>query len=90
MNLLVAYDIEDDKRRKRVSEILEGYGVRVNYSVFEVKVSKKEKIKMIDEIKKIAKKEDNIRFYHICESCKSKSFELFEKYGIFENFGGFV
>lgn len=32
--LLVAYDITDDRRRDRVAVILQGYGERVQYSVF--------------------------------------------------------
>ena len=31
---LVAYDIPDDKRRNAVAHILEGFGDRVQYSVF--------------------------------------------------------
>lgn len=34
--LLVAYDIRDDARRDRVAVILQGYGERVQYSVFVV------------------------------------------------------
>jgi CRISPR-associated endonuclease Cas2 len=32
---LITYDIPCDKRRKKVSDLLEGYGTRVQYSVFE-------------------------------------------------------
>ncbi|MGF1575130.1 MAG: CRISPR-associated endonuclease Cas2 [Cyanophyceae cyanobacterium] len=32
---VVTYDIPSDKRRKKVSDLLEGYGQRVQYSVFE-------------------------------------------------------
>jgi CRISPR-associated protein Cas2 len=33
---IVAYDIPSNRRRKKVSDILEGYGRRVQYSVFEL------------------------------------------------------
>lgn len=33
---LVCYDIEDDRERTRVARILESWGQRVQYSVFEV------------------------------------------------------
>ncbi|NET61636.1 MAG: CRISPR-associated endonuclease Cas2 [Symploca sp. SIO2E6] len=36
---VVAYDIPDDKRCKKVSDLLEGYGKRVQYSVFECVLS---------------------------------------------------
>jgi CRISPR-associated protein Cas2 len=61
---LVTYDIPDDKRRKKVSDLLEGYGVRVQYSVFECVLTKPQ----YDELRKRLKKrikdgEDSIRFY---------------------------
>ena len=35
MLVLVVYDIPDDKRRTKLATFLEGYGRRVQYSVFE-------------------------------------------------------
>ena len=35
MKYLITYDIEDDKKRKKISDELEAFGYRVNYSVFE-------------------------------------------------------
>ena len=32
---VVAYDIQDDRSRIQISKILEKYGTRINYSVFE-------------------------------------------------------
>ena len=32
---IVVYDIPCNKRRKKISDLLEGYGQRVQYSVFE-------------------------------------------------------
>ena len=52
MNYLIVYDIEDDKRRKKISDLLEGYGVRVNYSVFEFYLSQKELNEIVSEAKK--------------------------------------
>ena len=37
---IVAYDIPSNRRRKKVSDILEGYGKRVQYSVFELVLAK--------------------------------------------------
>ena len=31
---VISYDIPDDKRRKKIADLLEGYGQRVQYSVF--------------------------------------------------------
>ncbi|MGY2838709.1 CRISPR-associated endonuclease Cas2 [Thermostichus sp. MS-CIW-41] len=35
---VITYDIPDNKRRKKVSDLLEGYGRRVQYSVFECRL----------------------------------------------------
>lgn len=61
---VVSYDIPNDKRRRKVSKVLEGYGRRAQFSVFECE---------LDEVKlgqlelrlrrEIDEKEDDIRFY---------------------------
>ena len=40
MKYLITYDIENNKRRKKVSDELEAYGYRVNFSVFECELNK--------------------------------------------------
>ncbi|MCA9941717.1 MAG: CRISPR-associated endonuclease Cas2 [Anaerolineales bacterium] len=35
MRIVISYDISNDKRRRRIARIMEGYGYRVQYSVFE-------------------------------------------------------
>lgn len=37
--LIVAYDISDNKLRAKFSKFLEKYGIRLQYSVFELKAS---------------------------------------------------
>ena len=39
--LIVSYDISDNKRRTRFSKFLEKHGTRLQYSVFEIKNSKR-------------------------------------------------
>lgn len=39
--IVVAYDISDDKRRQKIAKILLNYGVRSNYSVFDVNRNQK-------------------------------------------------
>lgn len=40
MRHLICYDIEEDKVRARLVKLLEAYGVRIQYSVFEFNLSK--------------------------------------------------
>lgn len=61
---IVTYDIPCDKRRKKVSDLLEGYGKRVQYSVFECVISDAKYNELRHRLKKrIKPQEDSIRFY---------------------------
>lgn len=35
-SFLVAYDIADDKRRTKLADLLQGYGYRLQYSLFQI------------------------------------------------------
>ena len=87
MHYLITYDITNDKRRKRLSDLLDGYGIRVNYSVYEAELSQRKKEQLLYEItlkKLLNKKYDSLRFYHICQNCIEKSFELADRAEPFE------
>ncbi len=43
MKYIVTYDIANDKRRTKLSDLLGAYGDRVNYSVFEIELSEAKK-----------------------------------------------
>ena len=88
MGIGITYDISNDKRRKKVSDILETYGVRVNYSVFEIELSQAKRETLLYEIqlkKLINNKYDSLRFYHLCENCVPKSFEIANREDPFED-----
>ena len=61
---VVTYDIPCDKRRRKISNLLEGYGRRVQYSVFECVLapSKYEELRQRLQ-KKVNVEEDSVRFY---------------------------
>jgi CRISPR-associated protein Cas2 len=65
MLVLVVYDIPDDRRRAKIATFLEGYGRRVQYSVFECFISLDEMQRMHSKLLKRVKPEDNIRLYWI-------------------------
>lgn len=61
---VVTYDIPCDKRRKKVSDLLEGYGRRVQYSVFECVLGKRKYDELRQRLKqRVNLTEDSIRFY---------------------------
>ncbi len=73
MLVLVVYDIPDDKRRTKLSNFLEGYGRRVQFSVFECFLSLDEMRQLFEKSKKFVKpSEDNVRFYWISEEAVSR------------------
>ena len=69
--VVVTYDITDNKRRTRVMDtILASGGIRVNYSVFECLLHKSKLLKLKNQIEEIInKKEDNVRYYTLCQGC---------------------
>jgi len=73
MFVVISYDIEDDKKRYKVSQILENYGTRVQYSVFECIINEQQLKEIEEKTKNIVDKEkDSIRIYIICENCLKK------------------
>ena len=66
MLVVVAYDVTDSKRRLKVATFLEGYGRRVQKSVFECFVGLKEMQKIQAQLlKRVQLPEDNVRLYWI-------------------------
>jgi CRISPR-associated protein Cas2 len=61
---IIVYDIPCDKRRQKISELLEGYGKRVQYSVFECLLNQNQYTELKKRLhKQINSSEDSIRFY---------------------------
>jgi CRISPR-associated protein Cas2 len=60
---IVTYDISDNKRRKKVSDLLEGYGRRVQYSVFECVLEAAQYEELRRRMKPRVTEADSIRFY---------------------------
>jgi len=88
MNLLITCDVSNDKRRTKLSELLDKYGTRVNYSVYECELNQTKLDKLLFEIelkKLIDNKYDSLRFYHICQNCTPKCFEVSQRADPFQS-----
>ncbi len=73
LHVVVAYDIPDDRRRLRVAKILLGYGERVQYSVFECRITKVQYLRMKERLDDVIDPvEDRVSFYSLCEACCKK------------------
>jgi CRISPR-associated protein Cas2 len=73
MELIVTYDVsttdaEGRRRLRRVAKTCEGYGLRVQRSVFEVVCTDPELLTLTRELEKIIKDtEDSIRIYRVSQ-----------------------
>jgi len=70
MKYILCYDIQDDKRLRKVSKIMEAYGYRVQKSVFGAFLSVNDMEELDRRLKKtLNEKEDSVRIYRMCEAC---------------------
>ncbi len=77
---LVAYDISNNKRRKKLAEKLENYGVRINLSVFECTFTPAQLKEITKFIKNnINRKTDTVKIYYLSQKCYTKSFTIGKK-----------
>ena len=74
MFYLVTYDIADDQRRTKVANILEDFGDRVQYSVFEMELERMDQMnEMQDRLAKVIDPQrDGVRIYFLCQGCRTK------------------
>lgn len=73
MLYVIAYDIPEDKRRGKISKLLQGYGVRVQKSVFEADLDERGYNDLRKRLKRwIVETEDSVRFYRLCADCRGQ------------------
>ncbi len=71
MRFLICYDVEDDRRRSRLSRLLEDHGTRVQYSVFECDLNEAKLVELRGKMAiTIDQETDSIRIYRICGRCR--------------------
>lgn len=71
MLYVISYDIPADKRRMKVAKLLEGFGQRVQYSVFECDLTEKQYTKLQRKLKRLIEPDegDSLRIYRLCSGC---------------------
>jgi CRISPR-associated protein Cas2 len=74
MHTVVSYDISNDRRRTKVMKIIEGYGYRVQYSVFECELDARKMAELRSKLKPLVREteQDSIRFYPLSGECADK------------------
>lgn len=80
MRFLICYDVVDDSLRSKIVKVLESYGKRIQYSVFEFNLTKARILEMKNKLikrKLLNKKRMSFSIYPLCEECYKKV----ERYG---------
>jgi len=71
--LVVSYDVPDNRRRTRIANVCEDFGVRVQKSVFECILSERELATMCGRLlAAYDESEDSIRIYRFCQACEGR------------------
>ena len=67
---VISYDVTDNRRRRHVSKTLQGYGSRVQKSVFEVAAEVDVVADCLDHLTRLVEHdEDSIAVYRLCRQC---------------------
>ncbi len=61
----VVYDLSDDRERYRVDKVLKGWGFRVQKSVFECRLSRRERIRLAGLLEGLQLKSGTVRIYRV-------------------------
>ncbi|MGB9591695.1 MAG: CRISPR-associated endonuclease Cas2 [Candidatus Kryptoniota bacterium] len=73
MWILAVYDITDPRRLNRVAKVLQDYGTRVQKSKFEIEISEKAFVELMERIaKEIDVETDGVKYFPLCERCLHK------------------
>ncbi len=73
MDLLVAYDVRNNKRRRSIAKELEKVGLRINRSVFVCIDSALGVNEMQRLLEKLSTRKDTIFIFPLCKSCAEKA-----------------
>lgn len=66
---LVCYDIRDPQRWRKSYKLLNGYGERVQYSIFRCRMSKRMLEQLRWELAQVLSDEDSILLVPLCGNC---------------------
>ena len=66
---LVCYDVHEPKRLRRAAKHMEGYGERMQYSVFRCWLTEREMQRLRWELTEILVAEDEVMLIPLCERC---------------------
>ena len=65
MRFIVCYDVSDDRKRNKLSKKLKAFGIRTQYSLFEVEATKQTILKLLTEVETVLDEVDKFFVYPI-------------------------
>jgi len=86
---VVAYDITEDKERKKVDDLLKNFGFRVQKSVFECRLTKRDQNRMLEGLEKLELKTGFVSVYKLQSNSKVKEIGVKKDYN-FDDGAAFV
>lgn len=69
---LVVYDVRDDQRLRRVAKLLEGYGERVQLSVFRCRLTPRTRNELLWRLSAVMAEEDSLMVLPLCSDCTAQ------------------
>ena len=69
---LVCYDVRDPKRLRRAAKLVEGYGTRLQYSVFRCRLTPCDCERLRYELRLLLELEDSVLIIPLCGRCEAK------------------
>lgn len=70
LTVIVAYDVGNNRRRTRLANYLQGWGYRMQESVFQLRLSNEELSEVCARINKlISETDDVVHVYPLCAAC---------------------
>ena len=70
---LVFYDIREDERLRRVAKLMEGYGQRIQYSVFRCHLTSTELERLRWRLTQLTDPEDSVIIFPLCKHCAGQA-----------------
>ena len=69
----ICYDVSDDRRRLKVAKLLDDFGDRGQYAVFEANLEKEQLDRLKTRALSILRaEEDSLRIYPLCAGCAGR------------------
>lgn len=69
---IVSYDIPDDATRRKVATLLEGFGERRQYSVFECHLKDAQFASLWERLAGLIGEGDSVLCYPLCKTCRGR------------------